>query len=71
VICFGETPELGAARLKVSDYDIWFDDPIVNRQFFSDIFLARSNKQALAQRDCTALSCPAPRLAYGGMLIGK
>jgi hypothetical protein len=63
-IIFGETPELGAERLKVSDYDIWFDDPIVNRQFFSEFFLAQSNKQALgsARLHCSFLSGSATRV---------
>jgi len=28
-------------------------------------------EQHVAQRDCIGLSSPVPRLAYGGMVIGK
>lgn len=55
--------------------DIGFNYSIVNRQFSEKIFRGAVSvlisRQGLAQRNRPALSSPAPRLAYGGMLIGR
>lgn len=65
-----------ASDSRWATIDIGLNYGIVNRRFY---FSKKKNVRRafcrsihlLAQRDRTALSSPAPRLAYGGMLIGK